>query len=170
MTPAASGTGMACTSDETLKENIVNLNVDTALERILKIESVRYSMIKDPESKRYTGFIAQQLQKVIPEMVREEEDGKLQVYYDGLVPWITAAIKSLYNKISNIRTQVELLIESFKKFQSYTQREVASLRTENLDLKKENEQIKQENTIQFRQIQELRSYLCQRDPAASICK
>lgn len=109
MTPATSGTGIACSSDERLKKNIEFLPIDFALERLLKIQAVTYEFKKDNSGKRHTGFIAQQLQKIAPEFVRENNDGLLQVYYDGFIPWLIDSIKSLYNKMTGISAQVERL-------------------------------------------------------------
>lgn len=47
--------------------------------------------------------VAQELQKVAPEFVRENDDGFLQVYYDGLIPWITEAIKMLDKRLTEVK-------------------------------------------------------------------
>ncbi len=119
MTPATSGTGMACSSDERLKKNIEFVAADFALESLLQLDAVTYEFKKDPSGKRYTGFLAQQVQKVAPEFVRENDDGMLQVYYDGLIPWITNAIKALHSRITELITASER-----------HSREIASIKTQ----------------------------------------
>ena len=109
MTPATSCTGMACSSDERLKRDIASVSGDFALEKIVQMQAKTYQFKKDSSGKRYTGYIAQELQKIAPEFVRQDDDGYLQIYYDGLIPWITEAIKNLYNKISGVEKEVQTL-------------------------------------------------------------
>ena len=45
------------------------------------------------------GFIAQDVQKVLPELVRENKDGKLSVRHQGIIPVLLEAIKELSDKI-----------------------------------------------------------------------
>jgi hypothetical protein len=142
MTPATSGTGIACSSDERLKKNIENVAGEFALGRILELQAVTYEFKKDPTNQRHTGYIAQKLKVVAPEFVRLNEDGYYQIYYDGLIPWITEAIKELYEKIA--------------KNSAATDQKIDNLEKENLSLKQENAAIKQ--------------YLCAKDPGAALCQ
>jgi hypothetical protein len=152
MTPATSGTGMACSSDERLKKNILEVSGEFALDKISKIQAVNYSFKKDPSEKRYTGYIAQELLKVAPEFVRLDDDGYYQVYYDGLIPWITEAIKTVYHRVLGVEAQ-----------QAQLNREIASLKEENAKLKKDDEQ-------KGKELQAIKEYLCLKDPSAPICK
>jgi hypothetical protein len=114
MTPATSGTGIACSSDERLKRDIRAVPGDFALDKLRQLQAVNYIFKKDPSNTRRTGYIAQQVKKVAPEFVREDDDGFLQLYYDGLIPWITEAIKEIYDRQT---------------------RDIASLREENAEMK-----------------------------------
>ena len=80
MTPASSGSGIACSSDERLKENIDDVQGVYALENILKLQAVTYNFKSDSSEKRHTGYIAQALKKVAPEFVRQNYDGFYQIY------------------------------------------------------------------------------------------
>ncbi len=102
MTPAAGGSGIACSSDERLKENIEDISGSFALDRILKMQAVIYNFKTDASAKPHTGYLAQELQKVAPEFVRQDESGFFQVYYDGLIPWITEAIKALDHRLTQV--------------------------------------------------------------------
>ncbi len=117
MTPATSGTGMACSSDERLKRNIATVASDFALDKITQLQAKTYEFKKDNSGKRYTGYIAQELQKVAPEFVRQDDDGYLQIYYDGLIPWITEAIKALYSRMSNMNQEKLALVQKVEKLQ-----------------------------------------------------
>ena len=62
-------------SDERIKKNIIDINDDTALEKILSIQPKKYDYI-DPErgTSNVYGFIAQQIKQVIPEAVKVQTD------------------------------------------------------------------------------------------------
>jgi hypothetical protein len=132
ITPASSGSGISCSSDERLKENVSDVSGDSALDRILKTQAVAYDFKADQTKSRHTGYIAQALQKIAPELVRQGEDGYLQVFYDGLIPWITEAIKEMSHREG---------------------RDIASLKTENAELKRENAEIKARLTKIEKQLQ-----------------
>jgi hypothetical protein len=144
ITPASSGSGIACSSDERLKENFKDVTGAFALDRILQLQAVTYNFKTSSTDNRRTGYKAQEVQKVAPEFVRENEDGLLQVYYDAFIPWITEAIKTLYGRISGVENH-----------QDTQNRDIASLRSEKADktevdakvqkLESENEKLKQEN-------------------------
>lgn len=96
----ANGTIVAGVSDARLKKNITDL--DSALEKISKLRGVSFEWT--PESNMGTGstkfgFLAQEVQEVIPEMVRlrypNREDDTLTLSYTEIVPWLVEAIKEL---------------------------------------------------------------------------
>jgi trimeric autotransporter adhesin len=126
ITPASSGSGIACSSDERLKENFQNVTGTFALEKILQLQAVTYNFKTSPDENRRTGYRAQEIKKIAPEFVRENEDGYLQVYYDALIPWITEAIKILKSKMD------------------FQQREIASVKEE---LHEKIEKLEQENAL-----------------------
>ena len=49
------------------------------------------------------GFIAQDVQKVIPELVRENEDGMLSMRHQGIAPILLEAIKELKQEIEELK-------------------------------------------------------------------
>jgi hypothetical protein len=59
------------TSDERIKKNIVDINDDTALQKILSIQPKIYNYIdyKKKGNSNIYGFIAQQIKEVIPEAI-----------------------------------------------------------------------------------------------------
>lgn len=81
-------------SDRRLKKNIVEL--DGALDTVLKLRPVQYVM-KANEDKLRCGFIAQEVQEVIPEVVLEgcDEDKTLSIDYGNMVAYMAGAIKEL---------------------------------------------------------------------------
>ena len=91
-------------SDKRLKENIKP--VTNALDKVSKLQGVTFDW-KESESildiKEDIGFIAQDVQEVLPELVRENEDGKLSLRDKGIVPILVEAIKELKAEIEELK-------------------------------------------------------------------
>jgi len=101
------------TSDERLK-NILG-EVPYGLEEIKNINPVRYSMKKEPDRERI-GFIAQQVQTIVPEAVydtndlipdHEDEPSKLAMEYVALIPVLVNAVKELSAEVESLKAQLE---------------------------------------------------------------
>ena len=100
---------LANTSDERLKKNITPLK--SSLEKVLKMEGVEYelkdiSKFKDDPGV-FIGVIAQQVQKVVPEIVKEQDNGFLSVDYVRLVPLLLESIKSLNEQLRSKIIKIE---------------------------------------------------------------
>jgi hypothetical protein len=91
-------------SDKRYKENIKP--VTKALDKVSKLQGVTFDW-KESESllniKKDIGFIAQDVQEVLPELVRENEDGKLSLRDKGIVPILVEAIKELKAEIQELK-------------------------------------------------------------------
>jgi hypothetical protein len=94
-------------SDERVKKNITP--VDTELNNVLKLRPVFYNYKKDAETQpKRVGFIAQELQKVYPELVDEGEmsvgdvDNVLTVETTSLIPYLVKAIQDLNKKVEEL--------------------------------------------------------------------
>jgi len=93
-------------SDARLKTNIVSLG--TTLVKLLLIDGKSYTMKKNGKQK--IGVLAQDIQKVFPELVSKDENEMLAVNYQGLVPILINAIKEQNGKISKLEHLVKKLI------------------------------------------------------------
>lgn len=51
---------------------------------------------------QHTGYIAQELELIAPELVRTGDDGFKQVNYTGIIPLITGAIKALFDEMTSL--------------------------------------------------------------------
>jgi len=61
-------------------------------------------------NQRFAGVIAQEVQKVLPEVVTTREDnGTLAVAYGNLNALLIEAIKELSNKVDNLQQQINEL-------------------------------------------------------------
>ena len=88
-------------SDISLKENIKP--IENALDKVEKLQGVTFDWKEKQEDildiKEDIGFIAQDVQKVLPELVKENDNGKLSLRHHGIVPVLLEAIKELSNRI-----------------------------------------------------------------------
>lgn len=104
------GTAFLYTSDFKLKENIKD--IENALETVFKMRGVSYDLIEDGKS--YIGFIAQEVEEVIPELVEynPETDHK-NVNYAQYVAILSEAVKEIDNKysaeIAELKAEIALL-------------------------------------------------------------
>ena len=92
------GCGHSCTSDIRLKKNIQKL--PRALNNVLAMKSVIFNW-KDKKrgQKRSIGLIAQDLEKLYPELISENEEGFKQIEYDKLTAILIAAVQELSEKV-----------------------------------------------------------------------
>ena len=97
----ASGDITALASDERLKHDIHT--IENALALTKQLRGVRYKR-KDIENHRGNiGFIAQEIQKVIPEVVHEGNDGYLSVLYQNVVGLLVESIKELSDEVESLK-------------------------------------------------------------------
>lgn len=97
-------------SDKRLKENIVE--IDGAVSKLKQIPVVNFNF-KDKDVKEL-GTIAQDVQKVFPEIVTTNEDGYLAVEYNKLSMVAIAAVKEMDERLSSLEKTVEELLKKIK--------------------------------------------------------
>lgn len=98
-------------SDMRLKANIISLG--TTLAKLLKLDGKSYTMKRDEQQKTKIGLLAQDIQKVYPELV-SEHNGLLSVNYQGLVPVLINAVKEQQKKINENTALIKMLMEKNK--------------------------------------------------------
>jgi hypothetical protein len=136
--------GTKIASDKRLKTNIKNKPF--SLNEISNLQAVSFNYLKKDDSNKLDnndtskvkqfnsidtafynkvriGFIAQDVQKYIPELVTEDEDGTLYVDYIEMIPLIVECLKELNTKTSKIE-ELQNEIDELKKL----------LKNENKDL------------------------------------
>jgi hypothetical protein len=93
-------------SDKTLKKDIKP--IENALSKIQDLEGVTFTW-KDPSITNIVndiGFIAQDVKKVLPTLVRENENGKLSMRHQGIIPILVEAVKELKAEIKELKKQI----------------------------------------------------------------
>jgi hypothetical protein len=94
-------------SDKRLKLNVEPIK--GSLDKVLKIGgySFDWDETKQDELKGHdVGVIAQEIQKVLPEVVVEREDGYLAVRYEKIVPLLIEGIKELSQKVDELEKKL----------------------------------------------------------------
>jgi hypothetical protein len=133
-------TGTICTasvislcSDQRLKTNFSPLQ--NSLNKLSQLRGYHYDWIKKANSGLQTGLIAQEVQKIFPELVETDSEGYLSVNYIGLIPHLLEAIKDLKSQVEAYRTNDETLLEMNKDLRAQNERNEARLNAIELALK-----------------------------------
>ena len=112
----ASATAFNTSSDYRLKENIQPIS--NASHRVSLLNPVRFNWISDPGGPVVDGFIAHEVQSVVPEAITGQkdevnpEDGKplfQGIDQSKLVPLLAAALKEAIGEIANLKARVSAL-------------------------------------------------------------
>ncbi len=93
-------------SDANLKTNIQNLS--DSLAKIIELRGVTFNWKNRVDEKENIGFIAQEIEKIFPELVYGE-DGQKSVNYVSLVPVLVEAVKELDEKNKELEARLEKL-------------------------------------------------------------
>jgi len=140
-------TGLTQRSDRRLKTNITDLSEDKIIERMGHLRPVTYEW-KNPKFGRGTkfGFIAQDVEKVWPEIVSTATDAQKtkSVDYTQLISPLVKTVQKIF-------------------------REIASIRLSDSEKEERIKTLEAENVAKSHEISTLKSYLCAKDPAADFC-
>ena len=90
-------------SDLRVKENVKELT--GSLDKVSKMRGVSYNKIGSNEAS--VGVIAQEVREVIPELVREDEDGMLSVAYGNITAVLIEAIKEQQQQIDELKAIID---------------------------------------------------------------
>jgi hypothetical protein len=94
---AGAAQGAAMASDERLKDNIEESPY--GLKTVKRLAPKRY----DIDGRKEVGFLAQDVEKIAPEMTTEDSNGTKGIYYQNMVPILTSAIKELKQEVDTIK-------------------------------------------------------------------
>lgn len=92
-------------SDARLKQNIET--IDNPLAKVMQLRGTTYTYRENdklelPEGTQI-GFIAQELEKVVPEAVTKDATGTYQVNYDAIIPLLVEGMKAQQGQIDSLR-------------------------------------------------------------------
>ena len=102
--------GVTLTSDERLKKDITPL--DEAMPLLEKLNGYQYHW-KDAswDASLQTGLLAQEVEKVMPELVKTDDKGLKSVNYIGLIPYMLEAFKGQQKEIEELKKLVAELMK-----------------------------------------------------------
>jgi hypothetical protein len=92
-------------SDINLKQDIQPLQ--HVLPDILKLSGYSYYWKQNKDTTQQIGVIAQEVQKVFPQLVKADKKGILGVNYQGLTPILLTAIKEQQDEIDELKAEIK---------------------------------------------------------------
>jgi hypothetical protein len=95
-------------SDKNLKTNIIP--IENAIDKVLQLKGVEFDFISSNDTGylgvHQIGLIAQDVSKVIPEVVSKNNDGTLGLSYQHLVPLLIEAMKEQQEQINDLKRRI----------------------------------------------------------------
>lgn len=94
--------------------------IDNALDRLKQIHGYTFDFIGNDEEhigkkhmvKRHAGVIAQEIEKVLPEVVFEDKEGMKSVAYGNLIALLIQSVKELELKCEQLQMKVDKKVGS----------------------------------------------------------
>lgn len=103
-------------SDQRLKENIRPL--ENALDTVQQMRGVNFTWIKKPEAGNQIGFIAQEIEALLPELTLRDSSGFLAVQYGNITALLVEAVKDQQRQMAEMRSdynsKIALILEAFQ--------------------------------------------------------
>ena len=106
ITVTSSGTTYNTTSDRRLKDNIATITDGT--EKLMAMNPVTHTWINDPNADAVHGFIAQEMQEIVPEAVSGDPDSQdmMSMDYGRITPVLVAALQDAHKKIEALEERL----------------------------------------------------------------
>ena len=96
-------TSWTANSDIRLKN--INSHIENAVEKLSTLQTINFSYKDDKFKKQNLGLIAQEVEKIFPELIDKNNDGMLGVRYTELVPVLIRAIQELKLEIETLKNK-----------------------------------------------------------------
>jgi hypothetical protein len=96
-------------SDINLKENINKLNI--SIHEILKLSPVEFNWKGDNNKNINYGFIAQEVEKIFPELIQNMQDGTKAINYYGIITILFLAVKEQQKTIEEMYDEINRLYQ-----------------------------------------------------------
>jgi hypothetical protein len=101
----SSGVTYNTTSDRRLKQDIEPL---VATDKLMQMNPVSYNWKAEPDGPRSMGFIAQEMQEVMPEAVStgDDDDAMMSMDYGRITPILVSALQDAHRKIEQLESRI----------------------------------------------------------------
>jgi hypothetical protein len=100
-------------SDENLKKNIEPISSEK-ITNFNNLEPVQYSFKDDSKNKVHYGFIAQDVEKIYPELVKNSEMGYKTINYIELIPFLVQKLNDNAKEIELLKIKIQELSDNGK--------------------------------------------------------
>ena len=94
-------------SDKNLKKNIKSIEDKSS--SIINLEPVEFNYKDDKRQQKHLGFIAQDVEKIYPELVTNNENNLKSINYIELIPLLVLQIKKQQKEIDELRENIKQL-------------------------------------------------------------
>jgi hypothetical protein len=89
-------------SDARVKTDVIT--IENALDKVKALRGVTYIRVDTEDKSRKMGVIAQETEKVLPEVVQQDDNGRYSVAYGNIVGVLIEAIKEQQLQIEELKT------------------------------------------------------------------
>jgi len=116
--------GLHTISDVSLKENIAE--IPNAINMLTQLRPVKYNFKTGtfgsdiPNEKVEYGFIAQEVEEIIPDIISTRPDGLKTISYLELIPMLVDAVQSQQSEIDELKSTIAGLTQTKKVSTSFT--------------------------------------------------
>jgi hypothetical protein len=100
---SSGATSWTANSDIRLKN--INSHIENAVEKLSTLQTINFSYKDDKTNKQNLGLIAQEVEKIFPELIDKNGDGMLGVRYTELVPVLIKAVQELKAEIETLKNK-----------------------------------------------------------------
>jgi hypothetical protein len=98
--------------DARLKKNIAR--IEGLMDAISQLSGYHYQWKYEArETGKQTGLLAQEVEKVLPQLVETDEHGMKSVNYNGLIPYLLEGAKEQPKQIEELKKLVEQLVKKY---------------------------------------------------------
>jgi hypothetical protein len=89
-------------SDARVKTDVIT--IENALDKVKALRGVTYIRVDTEDKSRKMGVIAQETEKILPEVVQQDDQGRYSVAYGNIVGVLIEAIKEQQLQIEELKT------------------------------------------------------------------
>jgi hypothetical protein len=93
------------TSDIKLKKNINEIDIDK-VDNLLSLKPMKFEYLSDTKNKIHYGFIAQEVEKIYPELIGTNDIGYKTINYQEILPLMLAKMKTMEEEINELKIQL----------------------------------------------------------------
>ena len=97
-------------SDLSLKTDI--RTISNPIDKLLEMRGVSFRWKNDKSGRSHVGVVAQEVEKVLPEVITKSEDNIRSVSYGNMVGLLIECIKENRKEINRLREEIEIITQA----------------------------------------------------------